>query len=306
MNNGTERNQTSTSVCMEKDTYFVDVPHNYHIFLLIFSIINAVVAVTATLSNGVVIYTILKTPSLRTPSNILILGLAVSDLCASIITQPCYCLSIIFEYIGERSHFCTAGIVFESSGWMLTSISLLTLTAVTADRFLAIHLHLRYLEHVTAKRCGIVLVFLWTIGVSISICKLMFFSRIIVFLGVVVFVFLIFMNVFFILKISQVIHRHSVQIQAQQQSTQQSIDMPRYKKSVNTMYYVIGAFVVSYLPIGAAFGSFAVVQQMTVEVRGLFKVANTLVMCNGVLNPIIYCWRIDDIRRAALRLLLRR
>jgi hypothetical protein len=116
----------------------------------------------------------------------------------------------------------------------------------------------------------------------------------------------LFANAFLIFKIWQVIRRHSRQIQAQQQSTQQSeqsIDMLRYKKSVNTMFCVIGAFVLSYIPMLVAFVRYVVVQKWTQETSCLIVIAETLVMSNGVLNPIIYCWRITELRNAARQVL---
>jgi hypothetical protein len=69
------------------------------------------------------------------------------------------------------------------------------------------------------------------------------------------------------------------------------------------MYYVIGAFVVSYVP---ALGLFVIIitilgwEQETSRV--FYSLAITLVMSNSVINPIIYCWRIEDMRNAAKRL----
>jgi hypothetical protein len=113
-------------------------------------------------------------------------------------------------------------------------------------------------------------------------------------------------DLIFIIKIWRVIRRHSRQIQAQQQSTQhleQSINMSRYKKSVNTMYFVIGAFVFSYTPLLVALVKFAFFQKWTQGTSCLFVISETLVMFNGVLNPIIYCWRITEIRNATRQVL---
>lgn len=299
--------KNTTPICeAEFEYYFLDNPPNYGIFLLVIFVFNTVVAIVATLSNAVVIYTILKTPSLRTPSNILILGLAVSDLCASVFSQSFFCISVVAEYMEDKPVFCVVGIMFQSSAWMLSSISFFTLTAVTTDRFLAVHFHLRYPVLVTAKRYALLLIFLWSFGILFSICKMIFFIKAIIYAGITILSIAVFLNVFFIWKISQVIRKHSKQIHAQQQSVQQSLNMPRFKKSVNTIYFVIGAFLFSYLPIGLAMWSYLVVGHMSVTVRVIFKVGNTLVLCNGLLNPIIYCWRIEDIRKAALQLVLRR
>jgi hypothetical protein len=71
------------------------------------------------------------------------------------------------------------------------------------------------------------------------------------------------------------------------------------------MYYVIAAFVLCYIPYPIGLTVLAVVKKWTLEMNYLFTITITLLMFNGVLNPIIYCWGIEDIRSNAKRLLRR-
>jgi Na+-transporting methylmalonyl-CoA/oxaloacetate decarboxylase gamma subunit len=82
-------------------------------------------------------------------------------------------------------------------------------------------------------------------------------------LGVIIYVGLLLLNAYFILRISQVIRRHAMQIQAQQNSVQQSINMPKYKKSVNTIYYVIAAFILCFGPSAITLLVFTVFRKVT-------------------------------------------
>ena len=68
------------------------------------------------------------------------------------------------------------------------------------------------------------------------------------------------------------------------------------------MYYVIGAFVVCYVPAAPTLLMLALFP-MTKDIGILYSLAITLVMSNSIINPIIYCWRIEDMRNAAKRLL---
>ncbi|KXJ19319.1 Ocellar opsin [Exaiptasia diaphana] len=54
-------------------------------------VINTFSGLLATVLNLLVIMTFVKTPSLRTPSNILILSLAITDFCVGALVQPVYC-----------------------------------------------------------------------------------------------------------------------------------------------------------------------------------------------------------------------
>ena len=280
---------------------------SYNAFIIFIIVINALSACISFCSNGILIYTIWKTESLRTTSsNFLILGLATSDFGVSISAQPSYSAVRFAELKHDSSLFCVPGIIYNLSIWTLSTASLLSLTAITTDRFLAIKLHLRYNELVTTKRCKVVLLSTWVLSITACVCRSWAMGPVVISLGILIVVLIISVNFFCIFQISRVIHRHSVQIQAQQQSVQQSIDMPRYKKSVNTMYYVLGAFLSCYLPLIGSMVIHGVFIQMRTKELSIFVLSSsTLVMFNSVLNPFIYCWRIREIRVAAFNTLRR-
>ena len=80
------------------------------------------------------------------------------------------------------------------------------------------------------------------------------------------------------------------------------MNFSRYKKSVTTMFCLFCAFLVSFLPY--------LVHKIAVAISGwststsvLFSVGLTMVFINSSLNPIIYCWRIAEIKQIVLRLL---
>ena len=109
-------------------------------------------------------------------------------------------------------------------------------------------------------------------------------------------------------KISRVIRKHSEQMHAQQQQQQQT--MRHHQKSVNIMYYIIGTFTVCYLPSYVFYivdyGLRAAgIDTSRIEYHYAGHLANTLVLLNSALNPIIYCWRIEEIRQALVKLFRR-
>jgi hypothetical protein len=293
--------------CPSPQTFVFNVKDSCHYdnFLIAFLIVNVWIAFVAISANMVIIYIITVTQTLRTPSNMLILGLAISDLFVGILSQPSYCLFMFSQVKRNLSMFCPANLVFLTSICTFATMSFLTLITITADRFLAVHLHLRYQELVTTKRYGITLACILGFCLFVSVCRVFIEQiQISVFVAVILLASLLLMNAFFIVTIYQFIHRRSVQIQAQQQSVQQSIDMPRYRKSVNTMYYVIGAFVVCYIPYAGRLVALAI-NPKEIQPSFFSTVTETLVMFNGVLNPVIYCWRIKHVRNVVLRLLRR-
>ena len=77
-------------------------------------------------------------------------------------------------------------------------------------------------------------------------------------------------------------------------------NITRYKRSVRSMLYLYAAFAFCYLP------PFCVLVVM--QVRGTDRtthivrfLGSTLILMNSSLNPLLYCWRIREIRRMVRR-----
>ena len=139
------------------------------IFLCIVLVLTSIFAVVG---NSLVLASIWRTPSLHSPSNVLIVGLAVSDLCVGLLVEPMYGLA---QHIGSAHVFCYAAVLVWLSGILLTLTSLITVTAISVDFYLALHLHLRYKELVTVGRMVRVLVGIWVcafVATSLNICDL--------------------------------------------------------------------------------------------------------------------------------------
>ena len=263
---------------------------------------NALVAFLASCANGIVIYTIARTPSLRTPSNILILGLAISDFGVGVLVQPSYCVYRFAELTHDYSLYCSSAFVYAKSMTNLGALSFISLSTVIADRFLAVHLHLHYKEFVTSKRAWTVLGFGLTVCTCYSIINVIFKTNQIVYIfGITLLIVFLILDVCFFTKISRVLYRHSVQVQAQQLAA----NMPR--KSVITIFYVIGPFLLCYAPFVGVILAYNIknVDVLPSTLQYLVIIAETLLFSNGVLNPIIYFWRIEEMRNAARRLLRR-
>ncbi|XP_031550154.1 melanocyte-stimulating hormone receptor-like [Actinia tenebrosa] len=289
--------------CSSMQLYFVHIPRDYHYKNILqgFILINALVAVLAICCNLIVIYTISRTPSLQKPSYFLILGLAVSDFGVGLLSQPTYAVNKFAELTGRVTVFCITGKVFSSTAIIFTVISFFTLSAITSDRFLAVQLHLRYQEVVTTKRCFAVIALIWISGLLISLGRMLALGLPFLITVIIIFISLLLLNAFFLGKIYQVIRRHSVQIRAQQHSAQQAFDMRKFRKTINTVDFIILAFLLCYVPYAGALIILVVRQQRTEGIRLLLTVTESFVMFNGVLNPIIYCLRIQEIRNIVRR-----
>ena len=119
-------------------------------------ILNAPLMLLSIIGIALVLVTILRTPSLRSPSVIFLCSLAVSDLLVGLVAQPVY---IAAEIARTVRYFQAADTV----GFAGCGVSLATMTAITVDRFLALHYHLQYPNLMTTSRAIYTIVTIWRI-----------------------------------------------------------------------------------------------------------------------------------------------
>lgn len=115
--------------------------------------------------NSLTLSAILRTPSLRSPSNIFMCSLAISDLLVGIIVQPVY---IAYELKQEPPLTFAINMLFSFTG----VVSLCTMTAISVDRFMALQFHLRYQCLMTEKRAMYTSLSLWLFGILSSFVTL--------------------------------------------------------------------------------------------------------------------------------------
>ena len=102
--------------------------------------------------------------------------------------------------------------------------------------------------------------------------------------------------------IFRIIRRHQMQINVNQGSVSgghTSIDIQKYRKSVITMLYILGLILLSYVPYAICsvffwalpdlYGSFSMAM-------AFLNMSSTVIFITSTLNPVLYCWRIREIR----------
>ena len=119
--------------------------------LIITGIVNAFSSFFAITLNILTILALRKTPSLPKPMKVLLLSLAVSDLGVGLLVKPLFIALISMDMQQESSNSVLR--IFHITGIFFSYASFFGITALSLDRFLAIHLHLRYQELVTHKPC---------------------------------------------------------------------------------------------------------------------------------------------------------
>ena len=271
--------------------------HNHFIVL---SALNGIVAITAFLGNALILVALHKETSLHAPSKLLFRNLATADLCVGLIVEPLF-VTYLISSLKERWNFCPyIFAVFSITSHILCGVSLFTLTAISVDRLLALLLGLRYRLVVTLKRIYRIVVVFWILSTTSATMWYLnqpiasWYVCVVVALSVVT-------AIFFYTKIFLTLRHNQIQAQGNVHQGQPSqtvqLNIARYKRTVSSALWVQLALVVCYLP-------FTIVEVLRLQ-RGVTSdnivaifFSYTLLYLNSSLNPILYCWKIREVRQA--------
>ena len=125
---------------------------------------------TAIMLNIVTIHAIRKTSSLPKTLKTLLLSLAISDVGVGLFVQPLYTL-LLAKWLQLNDPGCVSNYAFVVVSSSFSAASFFGVMAVSVDRFLAIHLHLRYQELVTHKRVVVVVMLIRTLSAFLFLLK---------------------------------------------------------------------------------------------------------------------------------------
>ena len=215
----------------------------------------AFLSFTAVIFNTVAILALRRTLSLSKNFKILLLNLAVADAGVGLIAQP---LNLAFLIADIENHNLKyrweITKIYLSTNNLLCVASFLGVTAVAADRFLAVYLHLRYEELVTNKRVASAVTAVWTVSVIITLLRVWKENIAFAILTTFLIICLIVIALFHF-KLHLVVKYHTEQITAQQIQCRENNDelerlnAERQKRAAVMIFYVYLALLICYLPI---------------------------------------------------------
>ena len=262
------------------------------------TVLNSFLTVTAVLGNTLILVALRRVSLLHPPSKLLLSNLATTDLFVGLISHP---LLIIFllAAMNESWDICryssVTGFIADP---IFCGVSLSTLTAISVDRLLALSLGLRYRQVVTLKRTSVIIFAIWVVQTVIS---MMSFMNVLVAVSCSILVASLCLatSIFSYTKIFLTLRRHQNQVQdhVQQPSQTNQLNVARYRKVVSTALGLQFTLLVCYLP-----DSIVVALMSIAGLSTPFFLAReytiTLVYLNSSLNPILYCWKIKEVKQA--------
>ena len=260
--------------------------------------LNTFLSITATLGNVLILIALHKVTSICPSTKLLFRCLAVTDLCVGLITQPLFTVMLlassnVYEYVKDIQMI---------SSIVLCGVSLLTSTAISMDRLLALSLGLRYRYVVTLRRVRALIISFWfLIGASVGclfILEIYFFVYAVVMLISLLISAISYAKIYFRLR-HQLLHVQGHVHQRQQLPPNgvvpTALNVARYKKTVSAITWVQLGLFACYSPFCATLVLPHLFEFLDANVSYFFV---CLLFLNSSLNPILYCWKIREVKQA--------
>ena len=261
--------------------------------IIINCVLNAPLMVISILGNALVLAAIIRTPSIRsTPHMIMLCSLAVSDFLVGLIAQPLYIANELTK--DPLLNNLVVTVAFSVCG-----VSLLTMTTLSVDRFLALHYHMRYATLVTESRVKYTLIIIWLVSFLPS--SFFFWCRRVhsFLIGVSTAIHFI-ISTFSYIRMHLIVRKHQSVIHIQHQAVQSSntgnnLNIARLKRSALNTFLLYIVLIICYFPIYVILTVFAPSGK---DWQTEWSFAQTAVFMNSSINPLLYCWRLRELRTA--------
>lgn len=280
----------------------VPPPKSLSYFTASFSVLLAFATVPG---NFLVCLAIIKDPfrNLKTPFNYFVLSLAMTDLLVGTIMDF---LAVAF-HIDEALQLNAVNIkILHSLYFISSTASILTLAALTMDRYVAVASPIKYKTMITSQRAIVTSVSIWigALGFSFIYFKVGFIMYSFVFANTAVvstFVILVFVHVGILKRLrkrSKYWRDRNVGTECDELENRNNlINMQKERKAAKALLVVLLAFLASFIPACVMI----YLLKFCAHCSWLRDLQILIVLCNSGINPYLYAWRLPQFKRAFLK-----
>ncbi|XP_019966430.1 trace amine-associated receptor 1-like [Paralichthys olivaceus] len=289
-------------LCYESDNVTYTFTSNPSIICVVLYIFLGSLSVVTICGNLLVIISIVYFKQLHTPTNYLILSLAVADLLVGVLVFPFSMAFTVTSCWYHEGLFCKVRGSFDVT---LSTASILNLCCISIDRYYAVCQPLRYKTKINNRVIAIMILVSWGIAALIGIgliiagfnqgkceesclidalisttlaCIFSFYIPVIIMLCIYLKIFLVAQR-----------QAYSIQQSTACQSTKSGAGISKMeRKATKTLATVMGVFLLCWTPYFLCI----IFQPLTYSVTpiAVIEALNWLTLSNSMLNPFIYAF----------------
>ncbi|XP_060761222.1 trace amine-associated receptor 13c-like [Neoarius graeffei] len=270
-------------------------------YILLYVCSAAVVLLTVC-GNLLVIISVFHFKQLHTPTNMLVLSLAVSDFFVGAIVMPPMLIWIIESCWILGRDFCTSYLLING---FITVVSIYNIALIAVDRYLALSNPFLYMNHVSVRITCVVIVFDWSVVMAYNLALLYFNGNFknffmcpgecISFLNEVCSIIELFVSFIFPLSVIIILYtrvfviakKHATVIRELNNHTRPetqkitSHSMKSERKAAKVLGILVSVFLICLLPY-FIFSLFSEIQE-----EAIHKII-VIIYLNSTINPFIY------------------
>ncbi|XP_070782078.1 trace amine-associated receptor 1-like [Enoplosus armatus] len=280
--------------CYEIDNFNYTLTNTPSVLCVLLYILLILLSVVTICGNLLVIISITYFKQLHTPTNYLILSLAVADLLVGIIVFPFSMAFSLSSCLYHEDLFCKVRGSFDIS---LSTCSILNLCCISIDRYYAVCQPLTYRTKITHRVVVVMILVSWSVSVLIGIsviiaglnnekCEERCIIDVLIenTIGPILsFYFPVIIMLCIYLKIFLVAQRQARSIQSTKSGAAVS---KTERKATKTLAIVLGVFLLCWTPFFLCI-TFMPFSNNSVPVS-VVETLNWLTLSNSMLNPFIY------------------
>eukprot|EP00794_Sanderia_malayensis_P011214 gene11214-12391_t len=312
----------------------LEVPDNVAIkaTAIVTAILGTIVAIGAVIGNSIIIFVLIKFERLQIPSNLLLGSLCVTDLLTGLVVQPLSMIRRVNE--AHNKHVCTVRLVCAYFAFLCVVASIINVCMISIDRYFAITMPFWYQRRVSNAKYCILIVCFWLLIAGFALLPfagvltaISFFQITFALMGLTIVMFLVAYS-----RIAVIVRNHQRRIHPhrhrnhhhQQQELPSDVTIPveattttgnatktngvtsymsRERKKAYTIAIIVSFALVSYLPLAVMF----ILRGVMGDTIELVCIADTwadfILHFNSVVNPVIYCFRSEEIRLSVKRIM---
>ncbi len=172
------------------------------------------------------------------------------------------------------------------------------MTAISVDRVLALLLGLRYRHIVTLRRVKAIVVFFWIPSITFASLSFWKFANPKTYNYTLVSLCIV-MSTICYSKIFLTLRHHQTQVHQHQGQLNEGgmvLNIARYRKTVSAAVLVLVALMLCYLPYSVVI-AIITIHGSSPFLEVIWESTSTLVYLNSSLNPVLYFWKIREVKQ---------